>query len=115
MKFELVMSSELLVAPVAAESLILSVDPVMSLQLVNPDEVGATVGVCAEVGPGPHVVPDVSLEMVLLGKGSATVGKVANVTVNIWHLLAVGTLARGSCSTWSATPPGLGGNVWQKL
>ena len=115
MELELVVPRELLVAPVAGEPLVLGVDPVMPLQLVHPDEAGPAVGEGAVVRPGAHVVPDVRLEMVLLGECSATVGKVANVSVNVGHLLAVWALAWGSSSTRSATPPALSGNVWQIL
>ena len=115
MEFELVVPGELLVAPVAGEPLVLCVAPVVPLQLVHPDEAGATAGEGAVVRPGAHVVPDVGLQVVLLGEGFATIGKVANVSVNIGHLLAVGALARCDSSTGSAPPPGLGGNVWQVL
>ena len=50
-------------------------------QLVRPDEAGAAVLVGAGVGPGAHVVPEVGLEVVLLGEGLSTVLNVTDMTV----------------------------------
>ena len=50
-------------------------------ELVRPDKAGPAVVVGAGEGPGPHVVAEVSLQVVPLGEGLTTVLYVANVTV----------------------------------
>ena len=57
------------------------VGPVVTPQLVRPDEAGAAVLVGAGVGPGAHVVAEVGLEVVLLGEGLPTVLNVTDMTV----------------------------------
>ena len=57
------------------------VGPVVTSELVRPDKAGPAVLVGTGEGPGPHVVPQVSLQVVPLGEGLPTVLEVTNVTV----------------------------------
>ena len=59
----------------------------VATELVRPDKAGPAVVVGAGEGPGPHVVAEVSLQVVPLGEGLTTVLYVANVTVGLRVLL----------------------------
>ena len=59
----------------------------VATELVRPDKAGPAVLVGAGEGPGPHVVAEVSLQVVPLGERLTTVLYVANVTVGLGVLL----------------------------
>ena len=63
------------------------VGPVVTPELVRPDKAGPAVLVGTGEGPGPHVVPEVSLQVVPLGEGLPTVLYVTDVTVRLGVLL----------------------------
>ena len=81
MKLEGVSPVEGLVTERALEPRLGVVRPVVTPELVCPHEAGPAVLVRAGEGPGPHVITDVSLQVVPLGERLTTVLYVTDVTV----------------------------------
>ena len=109
MKFISVRSVEIFVTKPTLEPGLGGVRPVMAPKIISPDKADPAVLVGAGEGSGPHVVAQVSLQVVPLGEGFPAVLQVTHVTVGLGVFLTVWTLTGCGLPRRSTSPPDLSG------